>query len=563
MLEQDHEIFFRIAASDRIRLDAHELSSLRTLLEQGWIQKLETPKQEGLEAQYQSLQESHGQYQEAKTLLDRIQARLEPKSRLGGLLQSSQAPSLPEDDPELLKLHTLLESLGIKLRNLEGPSDIPAQLAKLKERLAVDSRHCLDRMGTVDREIDANQKSTAVGILVESEGYFALTAAGTQALPEHQAMQELDSFFMAVSGPRKQKIEDYSHFRQDPASFLALFMECMRTQSKPSEVVLEFEALSEAYEKVSLFSEIRSFRLKNAFLMRLMRNFREDPKLRYQWCNRERLMNLLGLVRPLLPDSFSDPGVQLLCATDLLLARSGTADPLGQEALRLKAFGVIRQRLSDGLAGVRLGEGPAFRLALAMLHSALAQNFAGSALLERYVKQMLDATQEGSRLAPKELPDLESRYLFGFHLAHLAGLITSRLGPLADKVALIDAALLGDGRRRRAPAQVVVHALLCLERLERMGMPISPREYADTFSRIRTKLHQHKGIARALRAESVPAEDDAFLAGNLTARSYFAKLPAGVEGKKLLDVGVAGSYEPREPSCPPLLGMPFGTLMLT
>ena len=60
MLEQDHEIFFRIAASDRIRLDAHELSSLHTLLEQGWIQKLETPKQEGLEAQYQSLQESHG-----------------------------------------------------------------------------------------------------------------------------------------------------------------------------------------------------------------------------------------------------------------------------------------------------------------------------------------------------------------------------------------------------------------------------------------------------------------------------------------------------------------------
>jgi len=51
-------------------------------------------------------------------------------------------------------------------------------------------------------------------------------------------MQELDGLFMVVFGPRKQKIEDYSHFRNGPASFLALIMECMRNLKRGSQAPL-------------------------------------------------------------------------------------------------------------------------------------------------------------------------------------------------------------------------------------------------------------------------------------------------------------------------------------
>jgi hypothetical protein len=228
--------------------------------------------------------------------------------------------------------------------------------------------------------------------------------------------------------------------------------------------------------------------------------------------------------------------------------------------MRMKAFGVIQQLAQEGLSGMSLGELTLLQLEIAMLHSALAQNFAASALLERVVKQMIEAILEGARCAPKELLHQDSRILFGFHMAHLAGFVTGRIGPLSEKAAQIETALRNEGQR--VPLQVALHMLLSLERLERLGTTVALRKYTATFSRIRSKLQQHKGIARALRMEGIPPEDELFLAACLTARCYLFRTQEGTKAKKLLDVGLAGAYEPREPSCPPLLGMPFGTLML-
>ena len=81
------------------------------------------------------------------------------------------------------------------------------------------------------------------------------------------------------------------------------------------------------------------------------------------------------------------------------------------------------------------------------------------------------------------------------------------------------------------------------------------------------------GVARAFAAEGARvliaardqarAEDEAALIANLAARVCFHGLAVPDGPKRHPDAGMAGLYEGREAGLPPVLGSPFGTLMLS
>lgn len=567
MHDHGRTLLLRIAGGGGCRLDPGEEPLLAELGAAGLVHRVDTaPRQADLQARYEALQETHRRFQEAKGCLERLEHRMAPRSRLGGLLPAGKPLPPTERDPDLLRLQELLLVLDIRVPGVAGPADLLARLEKLRDRLVVDSRTCLDRLALVDRELDALQKSPAPGTQIEGLGCFALTATGERALPEAGALEDLEAAFHAVAGSNRHRIDDYGLFRDDPASLLAFILEGQARGDRPSRVVSEFEALADAFEHMAPFSEVGSMRVKNAFLMRLVRAYPGQPQAPYLWCNRERLQGLLARMADLAPASVVNSRWHLLYATDLLIAGPGTLPPAPLDERRLQLFAAVQGRLAGQLQGVDVGDGQFLRLAIALLHEVLPRNIGNPLLLDRTVAQMVEAAFEGMVHAPSDLAGAGARLLFGHHLAHLARFVRARVDAAAEGYGRVEAAFL-DGDGRRAPVQVVLHATVALERCAQAGLAVSPEEYAGTFLRIRRRIQQHKGLARAFDGEQVRAEDEPFLAANLTARAYAAQAArsgSGLPGpRRLPDAGLAGLYEPQDRRGAPLLGLAFGTLMLS
>ncbi|MFZ1614048.1 MAG: hypothetical protein WAT51_07745 [Holophaga sp.] len=562
MPETSLDLLLKIAGHESVQLEPGQDTLLAELLESGQLRRIETSKHQLLEARYNSLQETHQFFLEAKACVDRLQRRVTPRSRLADFFPTGGSTKIPADDPEVVRVFELLGILGLQIREVEHPEQVPERIERIRDRLQVDGRDCLDRLASTDREIDALQKSAPPGTLIDALGHFALTETGEQALPEARTMEELESAFHAVSGPRKHKITDYAHFREDPANLLAFVMEFQTEEEKASSVVAEFEALSDAFERLVPFAEINSARIKNAFLIRLIRAYRETPKRPYLWCNRERLQGLMNRMKSLVPHSLLASGWHLPYAVDLFIANPGAGDPAEQEQDRTRLFEAIQSTLANQFQEIRIGDGQFTRLALALMHAARNKNFSPSILLDRFVKVAIDAAYEGTVKAPRDLGDRGTKLLFGFHLAHAAGFAKDKVGAWSDRYAEIELAFDVEGRTRRAPAQVILHVLASLDRLERAGCPIPLQAYAETFFRIRRKLHHHKGIARAFGTEQAFADDQAFLAANLTAHAIFGNSLATNPAKRVPDVGMAGLYEPQARFAAPILGQPFGSLLL-
>jgi len=565
MHEHGRTLLLRIAGGGAFRLAPGEGALLAELGEAGLVRRVDTaPRQADLQARYEALQESHRLFQEAKGCLERLERRLAPRSRLGGLLPAGKALPPSEGDPDLQRLATLIQILEIRVPGLEAPKDLPGRLDKIRDRVVVDGRACLDRLALLDREIDALRKASPPGAQIEPEGCFALTAAGERSLPEAGALEDLEAAYNAVSGSNRHRIDDYALFRDDPANLLTFVLEGQSRGDRPSRVVSEFEALADAFEHLAPFAEIRSMRVRNAFLMRLIRAHPGQPQAAYLWCNRERLQGLLARMADLAPASVVNSRWHLLYATDLLIAGSGNALPLQWDERRFQVYDAVQRRLTAQVQGIDLGDGQFLRLALALLHEILPRNYASGLLLDRAVAQMVEAAFEGMVHAPADLGGAGTRLLFGYHLAHLARFVRSRIDAAAQAYGRIEAPFLGEDGRR-VPVQVMLHALVTLERLAQTGLAVDPEEYAATFARIQGRLQQHKGLAKAFGADQVMADDEAFLAANLTARAYAAQAArtAGPGVKRLPDVGMAGLYEPLDRRAPPLLGLPFGTLMLS
>lgn len=566
MHEHGRSLLLRIAGGGTLRLAEGEAALLAELGEAGLVHRVDTaPRQADLQARYEALQETHRRFQEAKGCLERLERRLAPRSRLGGLLPAGKPLAPTERDPDLLRLHELLQALDIRVPGVAEPKDLPGRLEKLRDRLLVDSRSCLDRLALVDRELDALQKAPAPGTQVDALGCFALTGAGERALPEAGAMEDLEAAFHAVAGSNRHRIDDYGLFRDDPANLLAFILEGQARGDRPSRVVSEFEALADAFEHMAPFTDVRSMRVKNAFLMRLVRATPGQPQAPYLWCNRERLQGLLARMADLAPASVVSSRWHLLYAADLLIAGSGNALPLQEDERRLLVFEAVQRRLIDQLQGIDVGDGQFLRLTIALLHEVLPRNFTNPLLLDRAVAQMVEAAFDGMVHAPADLAGAGTRLLFGYHLAHLARFVRARVDAAAQAYSRVEAPFT-DGNGRLAPVQVVLHALVALERCAQGGLAVAPEEYAGTFLRLRRRIQQHKGLARAFDGEQVMAEDEPFLAANLTARAYAlqaARMGGGTAARRLPDVGLAGLYEPQDRRGAPLLGLPFGTLMLS
>jgi len=541
--EATRDLLLRIASQGPVTLADGDV--LDQLLKQGLLRRLEAPRSEGLRAQYETLQGKHQRFLEAKTLVDRLQA---PRKGLTRWLPGSSGP-LPAE--ELQALHDLLALLGIQVRDCAEPADLPPRLDRVREHLQVEDRDCLDRMGSLDREIGVLEKQGSESVRVDGFGHVALSEEGRRLLPETSVLEELDSVFNLVSGPRRQKITDYEHFRVDPATLLA-FVLVNPSRLERTALVDTFESLAQALDRAR---DLQNLKHRNGLVIRLIRCFREQPKLAHFWCGRERLQELGTPAR-----SLENTGGHFPFAVDLLLAGPGPEDPAHRFEERLRLMESVQSALKAGLGSIYLSDQASLRLALGLLHEALGRNVTGPVLAGRLVQRQLGVCLEAMAEAPLDLGDPAMRLLFGFHIAHWADFQIHRIPALMGSYRAIEAAFLPEGRRKRVSAQILLHTLAVLERLKALGPVVAPEEYAGTFQRILHRLQSHRDLARAFQADPHGGEEEHHLAANLTARAYFSPLSPGARLQP--DVGAAGAYEDLSQPTPPLLGKAFGTLFL-
>lgn len=554
-------LLLQLAAGGRCSLHEEGRAALQALVEAGLARKVDTTRQQDQEARYESLQEMHRRFQEAKACLRRLDVRMAPRSLLGGLRSASRPAPLRPDDPDLLRLSALMQELDVRLPGAAASADILGNLGRIQDRIFVDNRACLDRMALLDREMGASQKRTPPGAEVEEEGRYALTPAGERTLPEAQALEALEAALHAVAGSKRHRIDDYSLFRDDPASLLGLLLEAQSLGGLPSHVVASYEVLADAFERLAVYNDISTTRVRNAFLMRLIRAHPGQPQAPFLWCNRERLQTLMSRMQERAPASVAASPWLILYATDLLVAGPGDVLSAGEPERRLMLYGAVQQRLNAQCQGVDVGDGQFLRLALAILHVVLPRNIANPMILDRMVARITETAFEAMQHAPTDLGGSGARLLFGFHLAHHAQFTRTDLAASAEAYLRTEAPFRGP-QGRLAPIQVALHALVAQDRALRAGLVLTPEEYAGTYFRIRRRLQQNKDLARAFATERAVVDDEPFLAANLTAQAYLTRgMDPAAPGRP--DVGLAGVYEPPDHASAPLLGLPFGTLMLT
>jgi hypothetical protein len=551
-----------LASAETVRLEAIGHEGLEDLITRGLLQKDDRPKQVSLESRYESLQESHRHLLEARGCADRLLRRMAPRSRLAGLLPLGAPPRPGPEDPDVIQLMELLERLNIQVRGVKDLEQIPAHLDRIQEYIQVEGRECLDRLADTDREIDLLQKQAPPGTQVDPEGFFVLTAAGEATLPEAPVMEALETALQSAFGPLTHRSASALHFREDPASLLAYLLEGMARGERPSALVSEYENLLIAYDKVAIYSDLRALRAKIGFLVRLLRGSRDEPKRAYLWCNRERLHALVGRIRPLVPTSVAASGWHLPYAVDLFLVDGNAAGEEAQMELRTRLFEAVHRIQSELLQDTRIADGQFVRLCLAVTHAVRVRNFAPGILMERFVRQAYEALMEAAHAAPYDLGDRGTRLLFGAHLAHAAGFTKGRLQPFLATFSNLHERLHGEGHAA-LPAQAILHAFATLDRLERLGVPADLDTYAGVLARIRKRLNHHKAVSRAFRTEQAMAGDESALIANLGAWVCYQGLALPADAKRYPDAGLAGLYEGREPGLPPILGSPFGSLMLT
>lgn len=551
-------LLLALAEAVELALEPGQESDLQTLLGLGLIKPADPPRLDAMDKKFDDLQARHQRLLEAKAVVVRLSLRMAPRSGLDRWLKGGAAKPPGPEDEDLLDLERRLGQLGLAIREVAKPADLLGKLKHIQDRILVEDRECLDRMADLDREMETLQKLGHSSIQVDPFGWVTLTAAGERELPEWAALQDLDAAFNLVSGPRRQKIDDYSLFRHDPANLLAFLLENPSRKARLAEAVQSFEDLAEPFEHQTSSLGVRSIRIQNAFLIRLLRLHRHDPKASFVWANRDRLRALAEQAKDLLPASMTGEGWPLIYGLDVLVA----GPPEVPAETRRNLLEAILRTLGNAFPEHSARDGQGIRLAFAMLHAVLDRRLLALPLVERYAQVMITAIQEGRKAAPNDLPDEGSRLIFGYHLAHLAGFIPARIPDLVNRFTRLEAALGDQGRSRGTPLQVVLHGLMSLERLARQDLQTPTEEYAATFLRVRAWIQRHKDLGRAFHSEHGRAEDIPYLAANVTAQAYFSRAGKAAQSKALSDVGVASAYEAPDRSAAPLLGQPFGTLML-
>jgi len=550
-----------LAAAEVVGLEAIGREALADLVARDLIQKDARPLQASLEGRYEALQETHRLIVEAKGCADRLQRQMIPKSRLAGLFPLS-APSGPSpDDPDAPHLLSLLDALKLQVRGVKEPKDVIAHLDRIQDYLQVEGRDCLDRLADTDREIDQAQKQAPAGTQVEGEGFFRLTRAGEAALPEAPIIELLEMSLQSAFGAGGRG-GSYPHFKEDPSSLLTLLVDRLAMGEPPSAVMAEYEGLLSAFERIPMFADLQPLRAKIGFLLRLLRASRDEPKRAYLWCSRDRLSASLQHMQGLLPPTVAASGWRLPYTADLFLADGGRADDEAQAEQRILLFRAVQRIQADLLQDIRIRDGQFFRLALLLAHGARVRKFMPGILMDRFVRQAVETVLEASRVAPYLVGDRGTTLIFGAHLAHAAGFTKARLQPSLDLFAAIHERFQDDHAPMRVSIQVQLHAFSTLDRLERLGAPMSLDDYAGLFERVRKRLRHHKAASRVFGSAQIKAGDEAALVSNLCAQVCFRGLALPERAAHHPDAGLAGLYEDRIPGRPPLLGSPFGTLLL-
>lgn len=557
---QPMELLKKIALGEKMGLTQEQEACFALLIEKRLVRKMEATRKLIMSKSYDELQERHALLLDAKGCLERIAKRNAPKKGLVGMLsfKNLMAADLSEDK----KLFELLLRLDLRIREVEDHRELVGRLDKIRERLVMEDRECLDRMAQIDREQQNSQEQVQDGTPVEPVGCIALTEEGMRKLPEFNVMEDLEVVFNSVCGPRKHKIDDFAHFREDPSSLLIFMMDNPFGEAGLTRRAMEYEGVIEAYEKVAPYLEMRSFRARNAFLMRLCLASRGDMRKAYQFCNRERLQSLLEHGRRMMGEHLYS-GEQLpVLSLDLSLHEllCGDDSTSGGRIPSKILFPQIIQGFAQSARERGMEDRATLRLALALHAWWQGQSGGIPAAIGAEIQAQIATIREYRNSAPVDLGQEASRWIFGYHLAHLAGFEKEHLSGILLRYKAVDAAFQDESRSRLAPVQVVLHALASLYRMECAGLWVDPKRYAATYRRILRFMHNDRNLDRMLQA--VPEEDALYLAAYLTARTYFLDPDLGRAPQRMADVGMAGIYECKDHNKAPLLGGALGTLMI-
>lgn len=541
-----------IALGEGFSLHENQREAFHWLLENGFIKRAAPAKNNVLNETFEALQDQHALFVQAKSVLERLVQKVgEGKGLLGFLSEQG----LKENDPDALELFRILERLEFKFRNVNGPSDLPRHLDHIRDRLNLDDRDCLDRMTRIDRELNAVQPIPIEGVHLEGEGHIVLSQQGRMQFPEYQSLELCEAVFAALNGPRKHKISDFKHFKDDPSTMIQFMMENPHQIESLTERMAAFESMASSFMHQMPFLELSSFRLKNAFLMRLCLDRRKDPKLVFQLCRRDRLMELQHRAQPLLGRHLSNQDSLLIAGYDLLTRPSHLPTPpkLDPEL----HFPLILEGFQQATQERALEDRLLIALSIALFNQLDQTDLQGD--LKDPIHHHIDVIKQARLQAPVELGRDGDRWVFGYYIAHLSGFDRQRIQGIQLRHKAVAEAF--KHPNDAVPLAVKLHATFSLQRLELGGLFINPTRYAATYRRIHRALLQHPDLGRSLQAPSVSEQDAWFLAAYLCARTYFQDPDANTSQQRIGDIGLAGRFEAPTQDHPPLLGKAFGSLM--
>lgn len=541
-----------IAQGEGFTLQENQRETFEWLLENALVQRAAPPKNSALNETFEALQDQHALFLHAKGLLDRLTQKI---SEGKGLLGFFAEHGLKEDDPDAFQLFKILDQLGFKFRAIHSQDDLPQHLDSIRERLNLEDRDCLDRMTRIDRELNAAQPMHVEGAHIEGEGHILLTPKGRMQFPEYKSLEIAEAIFGALNGPRKHKISDFRHFRDDPSTMIQFMMENPHDIESLTERMAAYEEMASSFMHQMPFVELSSFKLKNAFLMRLCLDKRDDPKQVYQLCRRDRLVELQHRTQPLAGRHLNNQDSLLLAGYDLLTQPAHLTKPplLNPES----HFPIILDGFQQATQERALEDRVLMMLSISLFNLLASTPWEGQP--EGIIRHHIGVIQQARHQAPIELGRDGDRWIFAYHIAHLSNFDLQRIQNMQLRYKAVSAAF--THADHMVPFVVILHATFSLQRLEIGGLFINPTRYAATFRRIHRALLQHPDLGRSLQAPSASEWDPYTLAAYLCAHTYFQDPDANTSPQRISDVGLCGRFEAPTKDHPPLLGRAFGSFI--
>lgn len=404
------------------------------------------------------------------------------------------------------------------------------------------------RMDGNERHLEKIRKTFEPTTHVLWVGYFSVTEKWLKHIPEHEIIKNLQTVFNHCSGPGKYKMIDYNYFKDDPANIIThLFADPLK-KDQIVDRIDDFETMAMYLEK-GLFKtcKIQNVTIKNALTIRFLYTFWQDLNFinLHQKKLEEDVRNLE--IEGIIPNSLKLREERFVYAFDLLFLQvTNTSEKISLIKLK-KFFEQMNQKFEH------LSDGQKIRMSIFLL--PLLETW------EKNISSLCDWIESIAKmLSSIPFDNMAERFMLAAHLFSMTSDSAWSLEDLVARFQVIDSRCEWlNLKNRLLQRQISIHALLSLDRLKYMGISVSSEEYFHTFKRILKKIDQNTRLVQILK-DAWYQDNRPPLAINLT---NFTVFPKTTIDPRSYPTGTVRKLEYKSDLPIPLLGYPFGTLMLS